>query len=164
MDQQKDWECACGKYKRIRYKGIVCDRCGVEVTRAKVRRERMGHIELKAPVSHIWYFKGIPSRMGLTLDMSPRALEEVYLLRCLRSLSIQKILRLNQKSLLTEREYREKLQEYGQGSFVAKMGAEAIQDLLKRVDLKSEIAELKEELKTATGQKRIKAVRRLVRA
>ena len=156
----KDWECACGKYKRIRYKGIVCDRCGVEVTRAKVRRERMGHIELKAPVSHIWYFKGIPSRMGLTLDMSPRALEEVIYFAAYVVID-PKDTPLEPKSLLTEREYREKIQEYGQGSFVAKMGAEAIQDLLKRVDLKSEIAELKEELKTATGQKRIKAVRRL---
>ena len=156
----KDWECACGKYKRIRYKGIVCDRCGVEVTRAKVRRERMGHIELKAPVSHIWYFKGIPSRMGLTLDMSPRALEEVIYFAAYVVID-PKETPLERKSLLTEREYREKLQEYGQGSFVAKMGAEAIQDLLKQVDLEAEIAELKEELKTATGQKRFKAVRRL---
>ena len=156
----KDWECACGKYKRIRYKGIVCDRCGVEVTRAKVRRERMGHIELKAPVSHIWYFKGIPSRMGLTLDMSPRALEEVIYFAAYVVID-PKETPLEPKSLLTEREYREKLQEYGHGSFVAKMGAEAIQDLLKQVDLETEIAELKEELKTATGQKRVKAVRRL---
>ena len=156
----KDWECACGKYKRIRYKGIVCDRCGVEVTRAKVRRERMGHIELKAPVSHIWYFKGIPSRMGLTLDMSPRALEEVIYFAAYVVID-PKETPLEPKSLLTEREYREKLQEYGHGSFVAKMGAEAIQDLLKQVDLEDEIAELKEELKTATGQKRVKAVRRL---
>ena len=156
----KDWECACGKYKRIRYKGIVCDRCGVEVTRAKVRRERMGHIELKAPVSHIWYFKGIPSRMGLTLDMSPRALEEVIYFAAYVVID-PKETPLEPKSLLTEREYREKLQEYGHGSFVAKMGAEAIQDLLKQVDLEAEIAELKEELKTATGQKRVKAVRRL---
>ena len=143
----KDWECACGKYKRIRYKGIVCDRCGVEVTRAKVRRERMGHIELKAPVSHIWYFKGIPSRMGLTLDMSPRALEEVIYFAAYVVID-PKETPLEPKSLLTEREYREKLQEYGHGSFVAKMGAEAIQDLLKQVDLEAEIAELKEELKT----------------
>lgn len=119
----KDWECACGKYKRIRYKGIVCDRCGVEVTRAKVRRERMGHIELKAPVSHIWYFKGIPSRMGLTLDMSPRALEEVIYFAAYVVID-PKETPLEPKSLLTEREYREKLQEYGHGSFVAKMGAE----------------------------------------
>ena len=156
----KDWECACGKYKRIRYKGIICDRCGVEVTRAKVRRERMGHIELKAPVSHIWYFKGIPSRMGLTLDMSPRALEEVIYFAAYVVIDPMDT-PLEPKSLLTEREYREKLQEYGYGSFVAKMGAEAIQDLLKRVDLDAEIAVLKEELKSATGQKRVKAVRRL---
>ncbi|MBJ8326367.1 DNA-directed RNA polymerase subunit beta' [Streptococcus pacificus] len=156
----KDWECACGKYKRIRYKGIVCDRCGVEVTRAKVRRERMGHIELKAPVSHIWYFKGIPSRMGLTLDMSPRSLEEIIYFAAYVVID-PKDTPLEPKSLLTEREYREKLQEYGHGSFIAKMGAEAIQDLLKRVDLDAEIAVLKEELKTASGQKRIKAVRRL---
>ncbi|RSI10766.1 DNA-directed RNA polymerase subunit beta' [Streptococcus sanguinis] len=156
----KDWECACGKYKRIRYKGIVCDRCGVEVTRAKVRRERMGHIELKAPVSHIWYFKGIPSRMGLTLDMSPRALEEVIYFAAYVVID-PKDTPLEHKSIMTEREYRERLREYGAGSFVAKMGAEAIQDLLKQVDLEAEIAVLKEELKTASGQKRIKAVRRL---
>ena len=156
----KDWECACGKYKRIRYKGIVCDRCGVEVTRAKVRRERMGHIELKAPVSHIWYFKGIPSRMGLTLDMSPRALEEVIYFAAYVVID-PKDTPLEHKSIMTEREYRERLREYGPGSFVAKMGAEAIQDLLKQVDLEAEIALLKEELKTATGQKRVKAVRRL---
>ncbi|MGT2924969.1 DNA-directed RNA polymerase subunit beta' [Streptococcus caviae] len=156
----KDWECACGKYKRIRYKGIICDRCGVEVTRTRVRRERMGHIELKAPVSHIWYFKGIPSRMGLTLDMSPRSLEEVIYFAAYVVID-PKDTPLEPKSLLTEREYREKLQEYGPGSFVAKMGAEAIQDLLKRVDLEAEIAELKAELKTVSGQKRVKAVRRL---
>ena len=156
----KDWECSCGKYKRIRYKGIVCDRCGVEVTRAKVRRERMGHIELKAPISHIWYFKGIPSRMGLTLDMSPRALEEVIYFAAYVVID-PKDTPLEHKSIMTEREYRERLREYGAGSFVAKMGAEAIQDLLKQVDLPTEIAALKEELKTATGQKRIKAVRRL---
>lgn len=156
----KDWECACGKYKRIRYKGIVCDRCGVEVTRAKVRRERMGHIELKAPISHIWYFKGIPSRMGLTLDMSPRALEEVIYFAAYVVID-PKDTPLEHKSIMTEREYRERLREYGSGSFLAKMGAEAIQDLLKQVDLPTEIATLKEELKTASGQKRIKAVRRL---
>jgi len=156
----KDWECSCGKYKRIRYKGITCDRCGVEVTRAKVRRERMGHIELKAPISHIWYFKGIPSRMGLTLDMSPRALEEVIYFAAYVVID-PKDTPLEHKSIMTEREYRERLREYGYGTFVAKMGAEAIQDLLKQVDLPKEIAALKEELKTATGQKRIKAVRRL---
>ncbi|EAG3409037.1 DNA-directed RNA polymerase subunit beta', partial [Listeria monocytogenes] len=155
----KDWECACGKYKRIRYKGIVCDRCGVEVTRSKVRRERMGHIELAAPVSHIWYFKGIPSRMGLVLDMSPRALEEIiyfasYVVIEPGNTSLEK------KQLLTEREYREKRDQYGQ-EFSAAMGAEAIKQLLDGVDLEGEVAELKEELKNATGQKRTRAIRRL---
>ena len=155
----KDWECACGKYKRIRYKGIVCDRCGVEVTRAKVRRERMGHIELAAPVTHIWYFKGIPSRMGLVLDMSPRALEEIiyfasYVVTDPGDTPLEK------KQLMTEAEYRDKRAEYGQG-FKASMGAEAIRTLLQDIDLEKECAELKEELKEATGQKRTKAVRRL---
>lgn len=155
----KDWECACGKYKRIRYKGIVCDRCGVEVTRSKVRRERMGHIELAAPVSHIWYFKGIPSRMGLVLDMSPRALEEIiyfasYVVIEPGNTSLEK------KQLLTEREYREKRDQYGQ-EFTAEMGADAIKKLLDSVDLDGEVAELKEELKTASGQKRTRAIRRL---
>ncbi|MFW7433339.1 DNA-directed RNA polymerase subunit beta' [Vagococcus carniphilus] len=155
----KDWECACGKYKRIRYKGIVCDRCGVEVTRSKVRRERMAHIELAAPVTHIWYFKGIPSRMGLVLDMSPRALEEViyfasYVVTDAGDTSLET------KQLLTEREYREKRQQYGQG-FQAGMGAEAIKRLLEDVNLEKEVVELKEELKTAQGQKRTRAIRRL---
>ncbi|MSC13981.1 DNA-directed RNA polymerase subunit beta', partial [Lactobacillus rhamnosus] len=155
----KDWECACGKYKKVSYKGIVCDRCGVEVTRSKVRRERMGHIELAAPVTHIWYFKGIPSRMGLVLDMSPRALEEViyfasYVVTDPGDSPLEK------KQLMTEGEYREKRQEYGQ-SFKAAMGAEAIRTLLRDVDLEKECAELKEELKEATGQKRTRAVRRL---
>ncbi|WP_327795986.1 DNA-directed RNA polymerase subunit beta' [Tetragenococcus koreensis] len=155
----KDWECACGKYKRIRYKGIVCDRCGVEVTRSKVRRERMGHIELAAPVSHIWYFKGIPSRMGLVLDMSPRALEEIiyfasYVVIDPGNTSLEK------KQLLTEREYREKREQYGQ-EFNAAMGAEAIRQLLDSVDLDSEADELKETLKSASGQKRTRAIRRL---
>ncbi|WP_277989232.1 DNA-directed RNA polymerase subunit beta' [Vagococcus fluvialis] len=155
----KDWECACGKYKRIRYKGIVCDRCGVEVTRSKVRRERMAHIELAAPVTHIWYFKGIPSRMGLVLDMSPRALEEIiyfasYVVTDAGDTSLEV------KQLLTEREYREKRQQYGQG-FQAGMGAEAIKRLLENVDAEKEVVELKEELKTAQGQKRTRAIRRL---
>ena len=155
----KDWECACGKYKRIRYKGVVCDRCGVEVTKAKVRRERMGHIELAAPVTHIWYFKGIPSRMGLVLDMSPRALEEIiyfasYVVTDPGDTALEK------KQLLTEREYREKRDQYGQG-FKASMGADAIRTLLRDVDLEKECAELKEELREATGQKRTRAVRRL---
>ncbi len=155
----KDWECACGKYKRIRYKGIVCDRCGVEVTRSKVRRERMGHIELAAPVSHIWYFKGIPSRMGLVLDMSPRSLEEVIYFASYVVIDPGDT-PLAKKQLLTEREYREKRDEYGQG-FNAKMGAEAIKELLDDVDLESEVKELKEDLKSAQGQKRTRAIRRL---
>jgi DNA-directed RNA polymerase subunit beta' len=156
----KDWECACGKYKRIRYKGIVCDRCGVEVTRSKVRRERMAHIELAAPVTHIWYFKGIPSRMGLVLDMSPRSLEEIIYFASYVVID-PKDTTLERKQLLSERDYREKLYEFGQGSFVAKMGAEAIKELLDSVDLEKEVTELKEELKVAQGQKRIKAIRRL---
>ncbi|MCX2456517.1 DNA-directed RNA polymerase subunit beta' [Lacticaseibacillus nasuensis] len=155
----KDWECACGKYKRIRYKGIVCDRCGVEVTRSKVRRERMGHIELAAPVTHIWYFKGIPSRMGLVLDMSPRALEEVIYFASYVVIDPADTA-LEKKQLLSEREYREKREEYGPG-FVAKMGAEAVKELLAAVDLPKEVAELKEELHSATGQKRTRAIRRL---
>ncbi len=155
----KDWECACGKYKRIRYKGIVCDRCGVEVTRSKVRRERMGHIELAAPVTHIWYFKGIPSRMGLVLDMSPRALEEViyfasYVVTEPGNTPMEK------KQLLTEREYRERREQYG-NEFQAAMGAEAIKQLLNDVNVEKEVGELKEQLKTAQGQKRTRAIRRL---
>ena len=155
----KDWECSCGKYKRIRYKGIVCDRCGVEVTRSKVRRERMAHIELAAPVSHIWYFKGIPSRMGLILDMSPRALEEIIYFASYVVIEPGDTT-LEKKQLLTEREYREKREQYGQ-SFQAGMGAEAVKRLLDDVDLEKEVGELKEELKTASGQKRTRAIRRL---
>ncbi|KAF0467693.1 DNA-directed RNA polymerase subunit beta' [Pediococcus pentosaceus] len=155
----KDYECACGKYKRIRYKGIVCDRCGVEVTKSKVRRERMGHIELAAPVTHIWYFKGIPSRMGLVLDMSPRSLEEIIYFASYVVIDAGET-PLEKKQLLTEREYRNKLSEYGD-KFVAKIGGEAIQALLETVDLEKEANQLKEELKEASGQKRIRAVRRL---
>ncbi|MFD1393569.1 DNA-directed RNA polymerase subunit beta' [Lacticaseibacillus jixianensis] len=155
----KDWECACGKYKRIRYKGIVCDRCGVEVTRSKVRRERMGHIELAAPVSHIWYFKGIPSRMGLVLDMSPRALEEVIYFASYVVIDPGDT-PLEKKQLLSERDYRDKRDEYG-NKFDAKMGAEAVKELLQKVDLPKEVAELKEDLKSAQGQKRTRAIRRL---
>ncbi|MCV3314593.1 DNA-directed RNA polymerase subunit beta' [Pediococcus ethanolidurans] len=155
----KDYECACGKYKRIRYKGIVCDRCGVEVTKSKVRRERMGHIELAAPVTHIWYFKGIPSRMGLVLDMSPRALEEIIYFASYVVIDPGKT-PLEKKQLLTEREYREKLEEYG-NTFNAKIGGEAIKELLQDVDLDKEAKTLKEELKDASGQKRTRAVRRL---
>ncbi|MGY4790449.1 DNA-directed RNA polymerase subunit beta' [Pediococcus pentosaceus] len=155
----KDYECACGKYKRIRYKGIVCDRCGVEVTKSKVRRERMGHIELAAPVTHIWYFKGIPSRMGLVLDMSPRSLEEIIYFASYVVIDAGET-PLEKKQLLTEREYRNKLSEYGD-KFVAKIGGEAIQALLETVDLEKETNQLKEELKEASGQKRTRAVRRL---
>lgn len=155
----KDWECHCGKYKRVRYKGVVCDRCGVEVTRAKVRRERMGHIELAAPVSHIWYFKGIPSRMGLVLDMSPRSLEEViyfasYVVVEPGSTPLEK------KQLLSEKEYRTYREKYGT-SFTAMMGAEAIKRLLSEIDLDKEVEVLKEELLTAQGQRRNRAVKRL---
>lgn len=156
----KDWECHCGKYKRVRYKGIVCDRCGVEVTKAKVRRERMGHIELAAPVSHIWYFKGIPSRMGLLLDMSPRALEKVLYFASYIVID-PKETPLLKKQLLNEKEYREAVEKYGDESFVAGMGAEAIQELLNEINLESSSKELKEELKQSTGQKKVRIIRRL---
>ncbi|MBD5429823.1 DNA-directed RNA polymerase subunit beta' [Lactobacillus sp.] len=155
----KDWSCACGKYKGVRYRGIVCDRCGVEVTSSKVRRERMGHIELAAPVSHIWYFKGIPSRMGLVLDISPRSLEEVIYFAAYIVIDPGDT-DLEYKQLLTDAEYREKKAKYG-NRFTAKMGAEAIKDLLQQVDVDKEVKELKEELKTAQGQKRTRAIRRL---
>ncbi len=156
---QKDWECHCGKYKRVRYKGVVCDRCGVEVTRAKVRRERMGHIELAAPVSHIWYFKGIPSRMGLVLDMSPRALEEVIYFASWVVTEPGET-PLEKKQLLSEKEYRSYREKYGQG-FTAQMGAESIKKLLADIDLDKEVEVLKEELKTAQGQRRTRAIKRL---
>ena len=156
----KDWECHCGKYKRVRYKGIVCDRCGVEVTKAKVRRERMGHIELAAPVSHIWYFKGIPSRMGLILDMSPRALEKVLYFASY-IVTNPKETPLLKKQLLNEKEYREACEKYGEDSFIASMGAEAIQELLSEIDLETASKELKQELKQSTGQKKVRIIRRL---
>ena len=155
----KDYACACGKYKGVRYRGIVCDRCGVEVTSSKVRRERMGHIELAAPVSHIWYFKGIPSRMGLVLDVSPRSLEEVIYFAAYIVIDAGDT-DLEDKQLLTEAEYRDYKAKYGK-RFEAKMGAEAIKELLERVDIDKEVAALKEELKSATGQKRTRAIRRL---
>ena len=155
----KDWECHCGKYKRIRYKGIVCDRCGVEVTKSKVRRERMGHIELAAPVSHIWYFKGIPSRMGLILDMSPKALEKVLYFGSY-IVTESGDTELYDKQLLTEAEYRDYQEQYP-GEFKAAMGAEAIKTILSRMDLEQESKDLKEELKEAKGQKRIRITRRL---
>lgn len=155
----KDWECHCGKYKRVRYKGVVCDRCGVEVTRAKVRRERMGHIELAAPVSHIWYFKGIPSRMGLALDMSPRSLEEIiyfasYVVTDPGDTPLEK------KQLLSEKEYRSYREKYGYG-FQAGMGAEAVKKLLQDIDVERELEQLKEDLRTAQGQRRNRAIKRL---
>ncbi|WP_202081232.1 DNA-directed RNA polymerase subunit beta' [Caldalkalibacillus salinus] len=155
----KDWECHCGKYKRVRYKGVVCDRCGVEVTRAKVRRERMGHIELAAPVSHIWYFKGIPSRMGLSLDMSPRSLEEVIYFASYVVVDPGET-PLEKKQLLSEKEYRSYREKYGT-TFKAAMGAEAIKSLLLDLDVDKEVNMLKEELKTAQGQRRNRAIKRL---
>ncbi|KGK82679.1 DNA-directed RNA polymerase subunit beta' [Clostridium sp. HMP27] len=157
---QKDWECHCGKYKRVRYKGIVCDRCGVEVTKSKVRRERMGHIELAAPVSHIWYFKGIPSRMGLILDMSPRSLEKILYFASYVVLD-PKETSLLRKQLLNEKEYREAVDKYGEESFEAGMGAESIKRLLAEIELESLSKELKEGLKTSTGQKKVRIIRRL---
>ncbi len=155
----KDWECHCGKYKRVRYKGVVCDRCGVEVTRQKVRRERMGHIELAAQVTHIWYFKGIPSRMGLILDMTPRALEEIIYFASYVVVEPANT-PLERKQLLSEREYRAYRQKYG-NKFEALMGAEAIERLLSAIDLDKETEFLKEELKTVQGQRRTRAIRRL---
>jgi DNA-directed RNA polymerase subunit beta' len=156
---QRDWECHCGKYKRIRYKGVVCDKCGVEVTRAKVRRERLGHIELAAPVSHIWYFKGIPSRMGLLLDMSPRALEKILYFASY-IVTDPGDTPLARKQLLTEAEYRDYRDKYGQ-LFRALMGAEAVQELLRQIDLDELAHELREEIDGTSGQRRIRAIRRL---
>lgn len=155
----KDWECSCGKYKRVRYKGMVCDRCGVEVTKSKVRRERMGHIELAAPVSHIWYFKGIPSRMGLLLDMSPRALEEVIYFASYVVVDPGPT-GLEKKTLLSEAEFRDYYDKYP-GQFVAKMGAEGIKDSLEEIDLDEELKLLRDELESATGQRLTRAIKRL---
>ncbi|HFL7017737.1 TPA: DNA-directed RNA polymerase subunit beta' [Staphylococcus aureus] len=155
----KDWECSCGKYKRVRYKGMVCDRCGVEVTKSKVRRERMGHIELAAPVSHIWYFKGIPSRMGLLLDMSPRALEEVIYFASYVVVDPGPT-GLEKKTLLSEAEFRDYYDKYP-GQFVAKMGAEGIKDLLEEIDLDEELKLLRDELESATGQRLTRTIKRL---
>ncbi|MBQ2931492.1 MAG: DNA-directed RNA polymerase subunit beta' [Clostridia bacterium] len=157
---QKDWECHCGKYKRVRYKGVICDRCGVEVTRAKVRRERMGHIELAVPVSHIWYFKGIPSRMGLILDMSPRLLEKVLYFAAYVVIDPGKT-GLMKNQILSEREYREECEKYGSEAFRAGMGAEAVLEMLKEIDLDALYEELKSDLDGAKGQKKIRTVRRL---
>ncbi len=156
----KDWECHCGKYKRIRYKGKICDRCGVEVTRSKVRRERMGHIELAAPVSHIWYFKGIPSRMGLILDLSPRVLERVLYFSMYIVTNPGSVRELSKMQTLTEREYRDLREKY-EDDFEAGMGAEAIKKLLEDIDVEKTSQELKEELETASGQKRVRILKRL---
>jgi len=156
----KDWECHCGRYKRVRYKGIICDKCGVEVTRAKVRRERMGHIELAAPVSHIWYCKGIPSRMGLLLDMSPRELEKVLYFASFVVTDAGET-PLEYKQLLNDKEYRESQEKYGEDSFTAKMGAEGVKAILKKVELEKESTQLKTDLETVTGQKRVRAIKRL---
>ncbi len=155
----KDWECHCGKYKRVRYKGVICDRCGVEVTKSKVRRERMGHIELAAPVSHIWYFKGIPSRMGLLLDMSPRSLEKVLYFAAYIVTDTGET-PLSEKQILTEKEYSEAIEKYGY-RFKASMGAEAIKELLQKIDLEELAKDLKYKLKESTGQKRVRTIRRL---
>ena len=155
---QKDWECHCGKYKRVRYKGVVCDRCGVEVTRSKVRRERMGHIELAVPVSHIWYFKGIPSRMGLILDMSPRALEKVLYFAAYVVIDPGRT-SLSKNQILTEKEYRENYEKYGD-MFRAGMGAEAILEMLRDIDLEELFEQLKKDMEGAKGQKKIRTVRR----
>ncbi|MBQ3076875.1 MAG: DNA-directed RNA polymerase subunit beta', partial [Clostridia bacterium] len=157
----KDWECFCGKYKRHRYKGKICEKCGVEVTRAKVRRERMGHIELASPVSHIWYFKGIPSRMGLLLDVSPRVLEKVlyfasYIVTEISDPSVP----LTKLQVLSEKEYRDNQEKY-EGGFVAEMGAEAIKKLLAEIDLEALSTELRQELEQAAGQKRARLIKRL---
>ncbi len=155
----KDWECHCGKYKKIRYKGVVCDRCGVEITKSKVRRERMGHIELAAPVSHIWYFKGIPSRMGLILDMSPRTLEKV--LYFASYIVIDKgDTNLQYKQVLTEKEFRDAYDKFG-NTFRAAMGADAVREILGNIDLEKESVELKKALKDATGQKKARIIKRL---
>nr|MCR5585962.1 DNA-directed RNA polymerase subunit beta' [Lachnospiraceae bacterium] len=156
----KDWECHCGKYKKIRYKGIVCDKCGVEVTKSSVRRERMGHIELAAPVSHIWYFKGIPSRMGLILDISPKNLEKVLYFASYIVLEAQEETGLVQKQILSENEYQDYKEKYGD-AFTAGMGAEAIQELLMSIDLDEESVKLKGELNESSGQKRARIIKRL---
>ena len=156
----KDWECYCGKYKKVRYKGVVCDRCGVEITKSSVRRERMGHIELAAPVAHIWYLRGIPSRMALLLDVTPKQLEEVvYFVSWI--VTDPKETSLEYKQVLSEREYREYMAMYGPGSFVAQTGAEAALTLLKNVDLESEYKQIQEALENAQGEKRKKLIKRL---
>ena len=156
----KDWECYCGKYKKVRYKGIICDRCGVEVTKKKVRRERLGHIELACPVSHIWFFKGIPGRMGLILDMSPKALEKVLYFASYVVLDA-KDTGFKECDVINEKEYREALEKYGPDSLRVGMGAEAIRELLQKIDLVKLQKSLKKELEKATGAKRAKLIKRI---
>ena len=156
----KDWECHCGKYKKIRYKGVICDRCGVEVTKSSVRRERIGHIALAAPVSHIWYFKGIPSRMGLILDISPRVLEKVLYFASYIVLDAGNT-GLQLKQVLSEKEYRDAVEKYSYGTFRVGMGAEAVQELLKNIDLDKDSEELRKALQEASGQKRARIIKRL---
>ena len=156
----KDWECHCGKYKKIRYKGVVCDRCGVEITKSSVRRERMGHIELAAPVSHIWYFKGIPSRMGLILDLISKNIGESSVLCFLYRIGCRQYSIYSTSRYLSEAEYQDAREQYG-NAFRVGMGAEAIQELLQAIDLEKDSAELKAELEDATGQKRARIIKRL---
>ena len=157
---QKDWECHCGKYKKVRYKGIICDRCGVEVTRAKVRRERMGHIELAAPVSHIWYFRGIPSRMGLLLDVTPRNLERVLYFGAYIVLDGGET-GLMKYAVIDEIEYRDTVEKFGKNAFVARMGAEAIKVLLQELDIDALAEQLHEDFHSASGQKKARIIKRL---
>ena len=156
----KDWECHCGKYKRVRYKGIICDRCGVEVTKSKVRRERMGHIELAAPIAHIWYFKGIPNRIALMLDISPRNLEKVIYFAAY-VVTEKGTSDLLKHQILNEKEYHDAVEKYGKGSFKAEMGAQAIRKLLAEIDVDKLAEEIKKEMETATEQKKSKLVKRL---
>ena len=156
----KDWECHCGKYKRVRYKGVVCDRCGVEVTKSKVRRERMGHIELAAPVAHIWYFKGIPSRIALVLDISPRNLEKVIYFAAY-IVTDKGTSGLEECQVLSEKEYHEAVAKYGKDSFEAGMGAESLRKLLEKVDLEDLSAQIKKEIERSSEQKKLKLLKRL---
>ncbi|NLA81481.1 MAG: DNA-directed RNA polymerase subunit beta', partial [Clostridiaceae bacterium] len=156
----RDWECYCGKYKTKRYRNIICDKCGVEVTLSKVRRERMGHIRLAAPVTHIWYYRGIPSRMGLMLDMSPRNLEKVIYFAAYIVID-PGVTAFAKMQIINERDYREAMLQYGRNSFVAKMGAEAIRDLLANIDVDQMAADLREELTNARGQKKLRLIKRL---
>ncbi|MDR2634634.1 MAG: DNA-directed RNA polymerase subunit beta', partial [Clostridiales bacterium] len=157
----KDWECHCGRYKRVRYKGVICEKCGVEVTKSKVRRERMGHIELAAPVSHIWYFRGVPSRISLLLDMSPKELEQVLYFVAFVILDPGTVPEFSKKQVIKDNEYREAVEKYGSKAFRASMGAEAVKELLMEIDLEKDSAELKKIIAESVGQKRLKAVKRL---